>query len=163
MKISNIDPTKAKNDVPFEILVSRRIRLHCMLDSNRLQDKSRHLVTFFTKTMKLGTYFIEKLSFKQEKILTLVCLWCNLTIHCIRSKITIYNQIFNFFFSKTLVISIIAADIFTCPYINEIQNAGQWFVFFQGHKFSSLKSASQNGKTFWGGGGGGGVEGLLIG
>ena len=98
MKISNIDPTKAKNDVPFEILVSRRIILHCMLDSNRLQDKSRHLVTFFTKTIKLGTYFIEKLSFKQEKILTLVCLWCNLTIHCIRSKITRYNRILNFFF-----------------------------------------------------------------
>ena len=100
MKISNIDPTKAKNDVHFEILISRRIRTHCMLDSNRLQDKSRHLVTFFTKTLKLGTYFIEKLSFKQEKILTTVCLWCNLTIHCIQSKITIYNRIFKIFFFK---------------------------------------------------------------
>ena len=40
MKKSNADPTKDNYEVLFELLVSSRFRIHCMLDSNRLQDKS---------------------------------------------------------------------------------------------------------------------------
>ena len=64
MKKSNTDPTKANYEVLFELLVCSRFITLCMLDSNRLQDKSRYLVTFFAKKLKLRTYFIETLSFQ---------------------------------------------------------------------------------------------------
>ena len=80
MKKFNTDPTKANYEVLFELLVSSRFRILCMLDSNRLQDKSRYLLTFFTKTLNLRTYFIEHCCFSKEKMLTLVYLCCNLTI-----------------------------------------------------------------------------------
>ena len=51
-------------------------------------NKSGYLVVVFTKVLKLATYFIEKFSFCDKKILKLEYLWWNLGILGIWSKIT---------------------------------------------------------------------------
>ena len=61
MKICSTLTQKNKNNYDFllEFLVFSRFRTLCMFNYNRLQDKSRCLVTVLMKILKLGTYFTE--------------------------------------------------------------------------------------------------------